>query len=379
MKAPNQETAFLAACLDGSPARLARFPLESGEHDSGELWEGLVRVASREFLLPALHQRLNENGVRVPAEISDFLALVEELNAERNARILEEAWEIARLLNAVGIEPLALKGAAILLAGVYPRPGCRYLCDLDLLVPSSQVALGAETLKLDGYRQDGRDALARFRHHYPQLQKPRADEDHPEDGSGSAPLELHHSLGHGLSRRLLSGEEMLNSSSVLERNGVRIRIPSPEHLVTHLILHSQLHHSYSERIWAPQRAMYDLATINRHFGTALNWELVRERFRANGQELTLALHLLQTRKTLGMPFPLAFSLGWAGRLRWVRRKVLNRWPRLRLVDPVYLAYSTLSRRIPVPDIDYRSSGGGNTLHLCYFVQVSIAVCSPKSH
>jgi hypothetical protein len=340
MKAHDQETAFLAACLDGSPERLVRFPLESGE-----LWEGLVRVASREFLLPALHQRLSENGIKAPAEVADFLALVEDLNAERNARILDEMWGIARLLNAVGIEPLALKGAAILLGGMYPRPGCRYLCDLDILVPRSQVALAAETLERDGYRQDDRDALARFRHHHPPLQKPRANEDHPEDGSGSAPLELHHSLGHGLSRRLLSGEEMLNSSSVLERNGARIRIPSPEHLVTHLILHSQLHHSYSERIWAPPRAMYDLATLNRHFGSALNWELVRERFRANGQELTLALHLLQTERTLGMPLPLAFDLGWAGRLRWARRKALNKWPGMRLIDPVYLTSSTLSRRM----------------------------------
>ena len=100
--------------------------------------------------------------------------------------------------------------------------------------------------------------MARFRHHYPQLQRPRG-----ADSSRSAPVELHHSLGHGLSRKLLSGEDLLRGSSLKEWIGVRIRVPSPEHLVTHLILHAQLHHCYSERIWPPLRAMNDLAMVAR--------------------------------------------------------------------------------------------------------------------
>jgi hypothetical protein len=46
-----------------------------------------------------------------------------------------------------------------------------------------------------------------------------------------------------------------------------------------------------------------------------------------------------------MVLPLAFDLGWNGRLRWARRKALNRLPALRLIDPVYLTSSTLSRRM----------------------------------
>jgi hypothetical protein len=246
---------------------------------------------------------------------------------------------IASILNGVGIEPVALKGAAFLLAGVYPKPGCRYLCDLDLLVPHSDLGAAAEALERDGYRQDARDAMARFRHHYPQLQRPCVD------GFGSAPVELHHSLGHGVSRRILSGEEMLRGSQVAEWNGVRVRVPLPEHLATHLILHSQVHHCYSERIWPPIRAMYDLAVLDRHFGPRLNWADVQRRFQSCGRQSTLLLHLLQARKTLGMPLPFAFELGWIGRARWLRRQALNRWPALRVADPVYLASATLSRRI----------------------------------
>jgi hypothetical protein len=334
MQSSRTDLAFLTVCLDGRVDSPARFPQGPG-HD----WEGLIRAASRELVLPALSDRLRQIGVQPPPEVAEFLATVEDLNCARNFRILEEMKAIAAILNGVGIEPVALKGAAFLLAGVYPKPGCRYLCDLDLLVPHSDLGAAAEALERDGYRQDARDAMARFRHHYPQLQRPCVD------GFGSAPVELHHSLGHGISRKILSGEEMLRGSQVAEWNGVRIRVPSPEHLATHLILHSQIHHCYSERIWPPIRAMYDLAVLDRHFGSRLNWADVQRRFQSCGRKNTLLLHLLQVRNALGMPLPFAFDLGWAGRARWLRRQALNRWPVLRMADPVYLASATLSRRI----------------------------------
>jgi hypothetical protein len=60
--------------------------------------------------------------VKPPAEIAEFLAEVESLNGGRNAQIPEEARAITGLLNGIGIEPVALKGAAFLLEGVYPKP-----------------------------------------------------------------------------------------------------------------------------------------------------------------------------------------------------------------------------------------------------------------
>jgi hypothetical protein len=331
---------FLAACLDGSAKRLSSFSVIARGGAESCHWEGLICAATAELLLPALNQRLAATGVNPPPEVSEFLAHVEDLNRARNAQIIEEAWAVAELLNRIGIEPLALKGTAMLLLDVYPRPGCRYLRDLDILVPRAQLEAAAAVLERDGYQPDTRDAMARFRHHYPQLQRPPAP-----DGSSSAPLELHYSLGPGVSGRLLTGEDLLRDSSVKEWNGVRIRVPSPEHLVTHLILHSQLRHCYSERIFPPLRAMYDLVMLNRHFGSSLDWEEVRRRFRTHRREPTLLLHLLQVRKTLGMPLPFAFELGGIGRVRWIRRRALNRWPVLRFVDPVYVVSSSLSRRM----------------------------------
>jgi hypothetical protein len=300
-------------------------------------WDELIPAAAADLMLPGLYRRLSrlkEIGVEIPPDTADFLAAVEEMNRERNERILDEAVEIAGMLNAIGIEPVMLKGAAYLVEEVYPGPGCRYLCDLDLLIPASQAQAAIEVLAREGYRGDTSDGMARFRHHYPQLQRP-----------GGAPVELHHSLGHGVSRRLLSGEEVLRDSRLIEWRGVWVRIPSPEHLVTHLILHSQIHHAYSERIWPPLRAMRDLAMLSRRFASRLDWAAVRERFRAQGEEHTLLLHLLQVNQTLGMPLPFVIRPGWILRVRWMRRRALNRFPRLRFIDPIYLMFSTLSRRV----------------------------------
>lgn len=324
----------LADCLRGYPDTLLH-----SQPGSESDWESLIGTAAGERLLPALHNHFTGIGLEPPPQISDFLALVEDLNGERNRRIIGEMLVIGRLLNAIGIEPVALKGAAFLLTGIYPKPGCRYLCDLDLLVPASRLREAAKALEDDGYRPDTRDTMARFRHHYPQLQRPSC-----HARGGSAPVELHHSLGHGSSRTLLSGAEVLRDSSLQEIDGVRIRIPSEEHLVTHLIMHSQLHHSYCERIWPPLRALYDLTMLDRQLSSRLVWRSVRERFVASGQESTLLLHMLQARQALGMPLPFGIELGLLGRVRWARRQVLSRWPAFRFADPAYLALSTMARR-----------------------------------
>ncbi len=325
----------VAALFDNSVGGGA-YTLHLAESD----WDALIPAAAADLMLPGLYRRFKEIGVEIPADIGDFLAAVEEMNRERNERILDEAVEIARMLNGIGVAPVLLKGAAYLVEEIYLGSGCRYLCDLDLLIPASRSKLAIDALERQGYRADTSDRMARFRHHYPQMQRPHAD-----DGSGSAPVELHHSLGHGVSRRLLSGEEVFRDSRLIEWRGVLVRVPSPEHLVIHLILHSQIHHAYSERIWPPLRAMQDLAMLNRHFASRLDWAAVRERFRQQGEEHTLLLHLLQVNKALGMPLPFAIRPGWKLRARWMRRQALNRFPSLRFLDPVYLLFSTLSRRV----------------------------------
>jgi hypothetical protein len=299
-------------------------------------WEDLIRIAEQERVLPALCARVQETGIssQVPGEVADFLSAVEELNLERNQAILTELGVVAALLNEAGIEPVLLKGAAYCVTGVYANPATRYLVDVDLLIPESQLSNGIEVLMQNGFDWDRTDQLGRFRHHHPPLQR-----------KGSVCFELHHSLGTGSCRTLLPASEVIKLSVPHEFQGARVRVPSPEHLMTHVITHSQVQNPYNERIWPPLRAMYDLVLIQRRFESELDWNSIEHRFRKAGQSGILAMHLLYVGDVLGVETPFPIRLTGLTYLRWLRRRLLRTLPALRFFDPVYMYSTVLVRRL----------------------------------
>jgi hypothetical protein len=323
---------LLYACFNCGSVPLASQSLVRSDLN----WEGMIPLAREERILPALNARIRETGISalVPAEIANFFSAVEELNLERNRAILTELATVAALLNEAGIEPVLLKGAAYLVAGVYVNPAARYLMDVDLLIPEPQMSTGIEALIQNGFEWDRSDQLGRFRHHHPPLRR-----------AGSVPFELHHSLGMGRCKSLLPASDVLERSVPYEFNGTRVRVPSPDHLMTHLIMHSQVQHPYNERIWPPLRAMYDLVLMQRRLGSDIDWRGIQHRFRKAGQSGVLAMHLLQVRDVLGAETPFPIRLTGLTYLRWLRRRLLRTLPALRFIDPIYMYSTVLVRRL----------------------------------
>ena len=282
----------------------------------------------------------------VPDEIANVFSTISELNRQRNEKILANVHEIGAALNRAGIEPVALKGVAQILAGVYPSLGTRFLNDFDLLASASDFPAAVDTLRDLGYTplDDGPIETA-VGHSYPPLWR-----------QNSVEVDLHRTLGLGICRSILPASDVLRDSTVHELEGVRIRIPSPEHLVTHQIMHSQIHEVYRERIWPNLRAMYDLVLLQRHFGDAIDWAAVERRFRRNGQQHVLAMYLLQVRDLLGFECPLSIPLTPLTKLRWHRRNLLRSAPWLRMADPIYIFRAGLMPRMPVREI-LRLPGG----------------------
>jgi hypothetical protein len=299
-----------------------------------------LALASSELILPTIYPRLSAFNLlpTLPSSLTDFLFATTELNRERNAAILSDAHTAVLILNRAGIEPVALKGLAYLLAGIFPDAAERFLLDVDLLIPEAQIPAAIQTLAAAGYTTPplALDRVAAFRHHAPPMYR----------SGGGVSIELHHCIGLGLPQRILPADEILKHAAVVTlENGARVRLPSPEHLVTHLIVHSQVRHAYGERIWPPLRGMYDLLCLRLgHRDLEVNWPSIEQRFRAAGQQTTLKLHLLQVEGTLGLACPIPIVLSPPEHLRWLRRRLLNRLPGLRFIDPVYLVLATLSRR-----------------------------------
>ena len=143
-------------------------------------------------------------------------------------------------------------------------------------------------------------------------------------------MEVHHILGRGACARLLTADEIVRDSTSFQLGPAKVRIPSPDHLVTHLITHSQMQYGSYERIWPSLRAMHDLILLGRRF--SIDWDEIRRRFQVHRKATLLNLHLLQVEKAMGVAPPFAIS---GGGLRWRYRQALWRETRLRYIDPAY--------------------------------------------
>ncbi len=311
----------------------------------------LLALASAELILPALYPRLVARNLisPLPEDLATALFAVTELNRERNSFILSDALSVISLLNGVGIDPIPLKGVAYLLAGVYDDPAERFLSDLDLLIPESQFPSALAALSDAGYNPlyCEIDPIVDLRHHAPPMVR-----------QGHMPVELHRSIGLGLPSRILPSSEIIASSQLFTVPGhpnLRVRLPSPEHLVIHLIVHSQIWHDYSGRIWPPLRALDDLVHLARHFPN-IDWPSIENHFRSCGQLATFKLHLLQLKMHFGFTPPIPLPLTPLEKLRWTRRRLLNRWSTLRFFDPSYLFLDTFSRRFRTLRVVLRRPG-----------------------
>lgn len=115
-------------------------------------WDRLVRQARRADLLPALALRLSSTVPRVPVPdaVQAHLEAATVLAAAQRSEVLRELRHIAQALEPLGIEPILLKGAAYVAAGLPPAQG-RLFNDIDLLLPRPVLPQAEAQLMLHGW------------------------------------------------------------------------------------------------------------------------------------------------------------------------------------------------------------------------------------
>jgi len=340
---------FVARFLaEGDPSR-AELLLLTFSGSSQCSWDRVLAYAAREKVLPTVGQKLCQLRLcdRLPPDLADFFRGLQELSLSRNRLFIAESAKIARLLNRVGVEPVALKGAAYVLTGVHPEPSSRFMRDLDFLITDSKTDEAIDVLQSNGYSIANQNPY-RVSHHSP-----------PIRSANGIIVELHQSLGLGRCPEILPARQVIESSTPMEIEGARVRVPRREHLITHHIMHSQIHDSYSERIWPSLRAMYDLVLLGHYCkedSTAI-WAAVMERFRENGSLDLLAAHLSLVEKTFEVKFPCIFPDSRALQLRNFHRTILRRFPFIRHIDPIYFASAAVVPRLRIVNNIARIPGG----------------------
>jgi len=297
---------------------------------SSRRWEAIAAFASLHLLAPALYPVLSEKGLtaELPADFAGFLETIYELNAERNRELLRETARIAAMLGDGGIEPpVVLKGTAYLITGVIRHTGGRFIADLDLLLSPKDAEKAVRILVRSGMSclWPGRTPLDDSRHHYPRLGRPDC----------RFGVEVHTRLPEAYS--LLRGDDILRGSTASSVEGVPVRVPSPEHMVLHHILHTQTEVDPRNRILPPLRNVHDMALIAARFHEQLDWGRIGGLFQHAGWGHMLRMYLAFGSCFFGMPLPPAVRPAIEDRLRAHHAAAVYALGRWRVADPCYVA------------------------------------------
>ncbi len=136
--------AFEARDYDAAVELLARVPLP-------DLLEVVKRHHSSGFVARWL-DRAVEAGVPVGSALHESFRRVRLTNALQAERVLQRVADVARKLNAAGIDAIFLKGGARL-AAAEPDGDLQYSGDVDVLVAQSDAERAVSVLRCGGYAE----------------------------------------------------------------------------------------------------------------------------------------------------------------------------------------------------------------------------------
>jgi hypothetical protein len=259
-------------------------------------WEPMLTLAHRHLVAGSWYAALQRRGLleQAPVEMVEHLAALHALSIERNQLLRRELVRATRAFNALGVEPLLLKGALALLPGQPPEIAARLLGDLDLLIPADRIADCQNALKAFGYHATHEEDHYASHHHAPPLF-------HPDHG---AKFELHRAvlLGGSLAAAL-SVQEVWRDSQRIGIEQAVVRASSLTHRVLHNLLHTLLRDHRVELEMVELRQMLDLVQFRARDDAGIDWPLIQARFAVLGQGAALGAYLRVGCNWFGQPLP----------------------------------------------------------------------------
>lgn len=198
-------------------------------------WLVLIQVANTHRLVPAIGGalRLHGDAIAIPSDVRDYFVAIYEQNKLRNEALRDQLSSLIVALNTHGIEPLLLKGMAELFIPRLPDPEMRFVGDIDLLIPESDLERAVEIALSLGYRpRAGEMTIAPGEHHYPALF-------HPEC---RAAVEIHRTLGRKRFVNRFHSAELFARARRRSQDGMRFLVLNETDAAVYLAYHTQLHH-----------------------------------------------------------------------------------------------------------------------------------------
>ena len=255
-------------------------------------WELIIEVASFHYATATLAACFDPD-IDVPSDVRNYFESALALNKKRNEQILSSLARVAGLLNAIDIEPVLLKGAALLVEGIYPQPSMRILGDIDILIPKNRSAEACAALKAVGYDTKWSAVSPPTHHHLPMLLD-------PETGVG---VELHTDVISRSADAVIATDWFCEMNRPVLFRGQRMRLPEPTRNVGHTIFHTEIFHGFYALNKVQLRHLIDLVLIRARHERVINWDELDRRFSAAGVGEVLATYLHLAGELLGQAAP----------------------------------------------------------------------------
>jgi hypothetical protein len=256
-----------------APARAAGLTLAQ--------WSALIACARSANLAGLLAERIRESGTQVPAAAARHLDATLQLSNRQTRSVLWEVHGLQRALEPLDIPVVLLKGAAYAVSGHAVSRG-RLFGDIDILVPREALGDVEIRLMIAGWtaaRSTPYDQryYRTWMHELPPMVNVRR----------GTVLDVHHTILPLTSRHSPDARAIIDASEALPELPA-IRIPRPEHLLIHSIVHlmheGELHNGL--------RDLFDIDGL----------------LRAGAREADFWQRLLDAARTLDLAVPVFFGL-----------------------------------------------------------------------
>jgi len=298
-----------SAALDALVAGLAGKPIARKDEVAA------VSLANQSLITPIWARALARSGAleTFDPDLRDLIADITARNTERNRRLYGQLDEVLTVLAKVGIEPVLLKGAA-LMATCSPDADDRIVADHDLLIRPAEVETTLAALVDAGFpimdRYPGESV-----HVVAELARP----------TDVGPIDLH--------QRPPGPPGMAELADLRERcqvlvfpGGGRALVPGPELQIYFLMLHDQFHDGDFWRGGFDLRHLIDIALLSRR---GVDWAFLKSLCRTRLVWNALTAQLEAARRLAGADVPRQM-LGFSGRLHYQRHLAQYRCPILAL-------------------------------------------------
>jgi hypothetical protein len=291
-------------------------------------WPSVITIANAQLVTPALWVSLRNRGLveHMPSAVGEYLRELHRLNTLRNEHLRAQAIEVVSRLNTIGIEPVLLKGSALLFVDTFDDPGSRVMADLDLLVPPESAKQGWHILRRTlGYVPVDHNAervhaglgyLNYVRHHHLRpLHRPG------EYGV----VEIHREVLPSETGRLLPASLVWSHVEPVQEGGVRMGVPVPTYRILHNLLHSDLVNRTYIRGDISLRSLHELALTQTVCHERIDWSRIRQLMDRGGALKVLDATLYLCHRLLGTPLPDRRRPTLKAKVHYARSRLQVRW------------------------------------------------------